>query len=85
MGGTLSQQVLDREVVGVQPAAEPGDRDTQAVGHRWIERTPVVGRGHVDGGRLRCILSSRCRMPCLALPVRAARAGQPAGDSRKYR
>jgi hypothetical protein len=31
VGSALPQQLLHREVVGVQPTTEPGDRDAQAV------------------------------------------------------
>jgi hypothetical protein len=37
VGSALPQKLLHREVVGVQPTAEPGDRDAQAVGHRGVE------------------------------------------------
>ena len=40
VGGALSHQPLHGEVIGVQPAAEPGDRNPQAVDHRGVELDP---------------------------------------------
>ncbi len=79
VGGALPQQLLHREIVGVQPAAEPGDRDAQAVGHRGVEPDAGVGRGHLLHGT-DDPLHPRQQLPQPLLgrqPVRPDQAGLP--------
>lgn len=77
VGSALPQQLLNRKVVGVQPTAEPGDRDAQAVGHRGSSRTRESAEvTSCTGLTTRCVLGSRRRSPRLAAspcgPIRPA-------------
>ena len=73
------QQLLHRDVVGVEPAAEPGNRHAQAVGHRGVEPDAGVGRGHLLHGTDHP-LHSRQQAPQALLgrqPVQPDQAGVP--------